>query len=121
MDCKNDFDRAITERTVARGRTAEGVSVSSALWQSFSDPAYDLRAQAVAHRAPTLMAWGMRDPVLGPRAGKAARRLLPHAEFVGLDTGHVPFASDPAGFLDAVGPFLERHREPVVHPGERHA
>lgn len=121
MKARTDFDRRITERVVARSRTPEGTAVSSALWTSFADPAYDLRGEAARHRAPTLMVWGMRDPVLGPRAGKAAKRLLPHAEFVGLDTGHVPFASDPAGFLDAVGPFLARHRAPAGGPGDRHA
>ena len=74
MRASTDLDRRIVERTVARAHTPEGVAVSSALWHSFSDPAYDLRAQAAQHRAPTLMVWGMRDPVLGParRAGGEA-------------------------------------------------
>jgi pimeloyl-ACP methyl ester carboxylesterase len=121
MRASTDLDRRIVERTVARAHTPEGVAVSAALWHSFSDPAYDLRAQAAQHRAPTLMIWGMRDPVLGPRAGREAKRLLPHAEFVGLDTGHVPFSSDPAGFLAAAVPFLARHRHAPGTAGERNA
>lgn len=110
MRPRSDLDRRIVERAVARARTPEGTAVAADLWRSFNDPAYDLRAQAGAHRAPTLMVWGMRDAVLGARAGREAKRRLPDAEFVGLATGHVPFSSDPEGFLAAVGPFLARHR-----------
>lgn len=115
------LDRRIAERAVARARTPEGVRVAADLWRSFNDPAYDLRAQAAAHRAPTLMVWGMRDAVLGARAGRAAERLLPDAEFVGLGTGHVPFSSDPQGFLAAAGPFLARHRHASGMIDDHHA
>lgn len=104
----NDLDRAITARTVARAKTADGVTLAASLWRSFADPAYDLRSQAFEHTAPTMFVWGARDIVLPTRAGRSAHRALPNSRFETLETGHVAFASDPHGFLTLVKPFLAR-------------
>jgi pimeloyl-ACP methyl ester carboxylesterase len=103
----NDLDAAITERVVARAKTADGVAVAASLWRSFTDPDYDLRSRASEHTAPTLLVWGVRDIVLPLRAGRSAHRALSGARLETLDTGHVAFASDPHGFLALVRPFLE--------------
>ena len=102
----NELDRAITARTVARARTADGVALAASLWRSFADPAYDLRSEASQHTARTLFVWGERDVVLPPRAGRSAHRALPSSQFATLETGHVAFASDPHGFLTLIRPFL---------------
>jgi pimeloyl-ACP methyl ester carboxylesterase len=112
----NELDAAITARTVARAKTPDGIAVAASLWRSFADPAYDLRARASDHTAPTMFVWGARDVVLPTRAGRAAHRLLPSTQFETLETGHVPFASDPAGFLALVAPFLSASLAAPTHP-----
>jgi pimeloyl-ACP methyl ester carboxylesterase len=102
----NELDSAITARTVARAKTAEGVATAASLWRSFAEPDYDLRSRASEHTAPTLFVWGTRDIVLPTRAGRSAQRALPTARFETLETGHVAFASDPDGFLALATPFL---------------
>ena len=104
----NDLDRAITARTVARAKSADGVALAASLWRSFADPAYDLRPRASEHTTPTMFVWGQRDVVLPTRAGRFANRALPNSRFETLETGHVPFASEPDGFLTLVTPFLAR-------------
>lgn len=106
MKAGNDLDSAITARTVARAKTADGVAIAASLWRSFAQPNYDLRSRASEHTAPTLFVWGTRDVVLPVRAGRSAHRTLPTARFETLETGHVAFASDPDGFLALVTPFL---------------
>jgi pimeloyl-ACP methyl ester carboxylesterase len=97
---------AMLARSRAHRRDPAGIALDAAIWRSFTSPEHDLRSRATAIRVPTLLVWGRHDPVLPLRDAEAARRALPHASFVTLDTGHVPFAEDPDGFLAAVLPFL---------------
>ena len=97
---------AMLARARAHRSDAAGIAIDAAIWRSFTDPAHDLRTRASAIRVPTLLVWGRHDPVLPLRDAEAARRALPHARYVEMDTGHVPFAEDPDGFLAAVLPFL---------------
>jgi hypothetical protein len=41
-------------------------------------------------------------------AARATLAALPGARLETFTTGHVVFSSDPAGFLHAINPFLER-------------
>ena len=97
---------AMLARSRAHGRNPIGIAIDAAIWRSFTAPEHDLRSRASAIRVPTMLVWGKHDPVLPVRDAEAARRALPQAPFVVLDTGHVPFAEDPDGFLAAVLPFL---------------
>jgi pimeloyl-ACP methyl ester carboxylesterase len=97
---------AMLARSRAHGRNPVGIAIDAAIWRSFIAPEHDLRTQAADIRVPTLIVWGRHDPVLPLRDGEAAHRALPRAGFVVLDTGHVPFAEEPDGFLAAVLPFL---------------
>jgi len=97
---------AMLVRARAHRSDADGIAIDAALWRSFTDPAHDLRARASAIRVPTLLVWGRHDPVLPRRDALAARGAMPHARYVEMDTGHVPFAEDPDGFLATVLPFL---------------
>ena len=97
---------AMLARSRAHASDPAGIAIDAAIWRSFTAPEHDLRARASGIRVPTLLVWGRHDPVLPLRDAEAARRALPHAGFVVLDTGHVPFAEDPDGFLAAVLPFL---------------
>ena len=77
------------------------------MWRSFSAPSMDLSAEAAGCVCPTLLIWGRHDPVLSAKvAGRRAREALPHARYVELDTGHVPFVEDPPAFLEVLLPFL---------------
>jgi pimeloyl-ACP methyl ester carboxylesterase len=108
MKAQGPDDRAVRDRALARARTAEGAATVAGLWRSFATPGHDLRGRAAELTAPTLLVWGSRDLALPMRAGRATHRALPAADLVALPTGHVVFASDPAGFLAHVLPFVER-------------
>jgi pimeloyl-ACP methyl ester carboxylesterase len=97
---------AMLARSRAHKRNPVGLAIDAAIWRSFIAPEHDLRARAADIRVPTLLVWGRYDPVLPLRDAEAARRALPRAGFLVLDTGHVPFAEDPDGFLATVLPFL---------------
>ena len=97
---------AMLARSRAHKRNPVGLAIDAAIWRSFIAPEHDLRARAADIRVPTLLVWGRHDPVLPLRDAEAARRALPRAGFLVLDTGHVPFAEDPDGFLATVLPFL---------------
>ncbi len=104
---RNDHVRAILERTDAGRRNPARVAVDAAIWRSFLDADYDLRDVARGVQIPTLLVWGRHDPVLPfERDAETARAAISGARLVPLDTGHMPFAEDPASFLDEVLPFV---------------
>jgi pimeloyl-ACP methyl ester carboxylesterase len=104
---RTDTVRARLARIEAARRDPGWAAVTASVWRSFLDPAADLRPLAPAVRAPTLVVWGRHDPVLPVAQGRLAARLIPGATLVELDTGHLPFAEDPEGFLAAALPFLD--------------
>jgi haloalkane dehalogenase len=56
---------------------------------------------------PSLLVWGMRDPVFQPVFLEQWRELLPHAETVELDrASHFLVEDDPDGVTAAIGDFL---------------
>lgn len=71
-------------------------------------------ARLKAVRAPVLILWGMRDPVLPPPAGKALYRYLANAvsrSFVAMETvGHYPPLESPVATADLVDAYLNRNR-----------
>lgn len=107
MKAKSDDDRQIIARAVAATRTPEGVRTMTGLWRSFPTPGHDLRSRAAELRAPTLIVWGRKDIAVPLRAGHATQDAIRGSRLEILDTGHVVFSSDPAGFLAVAEPFLE--------------
>jgi pimeloyl-ACP methyl ester carboxylesterase len=106
MKAKTDSDRQIIERATAVAKTAEGIRTATGLWRSFPTPSHDLRSRAAELSVPTLIVWGKKD--VAPRsAGRATHAAIRGSRLEVLDTGHVVFSSDPAGFLAAAEPFLE--------------
>jgi pimeloyl-ACP methyl ester carboxylesterase len=101
--------REMLARDAARRGSKTAAAVEAAIWRSFASPDHDLRTRAAAITAPTLLAWGVRDPLLGAD-GRRARRAMPTAQWQPFRTGHSPFAEAPEQFLAAVLPFLRRHR-----------
>jgi pimeloyl-ACP methyl ester carboxylesterase len=108
MSPKTGGDREVVRRVATRVRTPGGMRTGAALWRSFARPEHDLRPRAPQLRAPTLIVWGSKDIGLPPRAGRATHAAIAGSRLEVLDTGHMPFSSDPRAFLSLVLPFIER-------------
>lgn len=68
----------------------------------------DLQSTLPRLKAPTLLIWGSKDPIMEEDVRQSLRDALPHAQvkiFDGL--GHNPFWEDPKGVADAVNAFLK--------------
>ena len=68
----------------------------------------DLHSTLPRLKAPTLLIWGSKDPIMEEDVRQSLRDALPHARvkiFDGL--GHNPFWEDPRGVADAVNAFLD--------------
>ena len=107
MRAGTDADRRARDTGVATTRRDPGLKAVSELWRSFASREHDLRAGAPSIAAPTLLIWGKRDPVIPLRIGRRAAAMIPGAELVTLDTGHVPHTSDPEAFAAHLVPFAE--------------
>lgn len=116
MRSTSDHDALVTERVKAHLATPTGARTAAGMWRSFAAPSYDLRDEAPALTAPTLLLWGAKDPTLGRPAAKATAKALPEAELVLMETGHLPFSSDLAMFLTHAEPFIAAHARPQVAP-----
>jgi pimeloyl-ACP methyl ester carboxylesterase len=112
---------ATLERIEASRRRPGFIEMDAAMWRSFGRKESDVTDIAPTVSCPTLIVWGKRDPVVRSRVeGRRARACIPHAKYVELDTGHVPFVEDTSAFLGAVVPFLEpllARAEPDGRPG----
>jgi pimeloyl-ACP methyl ester carboxylesterase len=108
---------AVRVRQVAvdAARRPGTTEVLTGLWRGFGRPEHDLRADAAAIAVPTLLVWGVHDPVAPPRLGRRAEAAIPGARLIVLDAGHVPFVDRPEAFLAAVLPFLEPSRYRAPH------
>lgn len=98
---------AVLARMVEQRKRPGFVKMDAAMWRSFGRPENDMRSEAPNVRAPTLVVWGTRDPVIRAKVeGKRCHELVPNSEYVELDTGHIPFVERPQEFLNVVMPFL---------------
>jgi pimeloyl-ACP methyl ester carboxylesterase len=71
----------------------------------------DLQATLPRLKAPTLLIWGSKDPIMEEDVRESLRKALPTAQvkiFDGL--GHNPFWEDPRGVASAVNAFLNTPR-----------
>lgn len=87
-------------------KSTETVQMFAAIWKSFPEDEHNLLEAARRVTAPTLLAWGKRDPVIPLSVGRVAQKTIPHAKLHVFDTGHEPFAEAPEEFLQVVLPFL---------------
>lgn len=108
MRPRSEADLRARDTGIATTREDPGLANVAGLWGSFVSPEHDLRAGAGSISAPTLVAWGRRDPVIPLRQGRAAAAAIPGAELAVFDAGHAPQVSDPAGFAERLVPFLDR-------------
>lgn len=108
MRVQTEADARARAASIATTREDPGLRAVAELWKSFAAPEHDLRADAASITAPTLLLWGRRDPVIRPRIGRRAERIIPGARLVVLDTGHVPHTSAPERFAQELTAFVER-------------
>ncbi|HEY6779485.1 MAG TPA: alpha/beta hydrolase [Thermoleophilaceae bacterium] len=107
MRARTAADRRARDVGVATTRADPGLRAVAELWSSFASPEHDLRGGAASIGAPTLVLWGKRDPVIPLRLGKRAAGMIPGAELVVFDSGHVPHTTDPEGVAARLIPFAE--------------
>ncbi len=108
MRARTEADRRARDVGVATTRKDPGLGAVCELWQSFASPEHDLRRQASSIRAPTLVVWGERDPVIPLRVGRRIVSLIPGAELSVFDSGHVPHTTDPERFAAELSAFADR-------------
>ncbi|HEY2161908.1 MAG TPA: alpha/beta hydrolase [Solirubrobacteraceae bacterium] len=107
MRSRTDADRRARASAIAITRTDAGVQALSEIWHSFGSPEHDLRTDAGRIAVPTLLIWGRRDPVVRPRAGKTAQKLIPGSKLVVIDSGHQPQTTDPAAVAAELIPLAD--------------
>jgi pimeloyl-ACP methyl ester carboxylesterase len=74
----------------------------------------DVSEEARSIRAPTLLVWGARDPLVPPSLAAAWREAVPQARLVTIaDAGHVPMVEQPRAFVSAVAGFLDEPGDDV--------
>lgn len=67
----------------------------------------DLQRTLPMLRAPTLLIWGSKDPIMAEDVRQTLREALPHAQVKILEgLGHNPFWEDPAACAQAINAFL---------------
>jgi pimeloyl-ACP methyl ester carboxylesterase len=104
---RNPHVAGILARIAAACHRDDYLAVETAIWRNFPRSGNDVTAEAARVTCPTLLVWGRHDPVSRARVeGRIAQRSMPHARYVEIDSGHVPFAEDPDAFLGAALPFL---------------
>jgi pimeloyl-ACP methyl ester carboxylesterase len=107
MRARTATDVRARDTGVATTREDPGLRAVSELWRSFGSPEHDLRRDAHSIRAPTLLVWGRRDPVIPLRIARRAAAAIEGARLIVLDTGHVPHTTDPRGFAAELLPFAD--------------
>ncbi len=77
----------------------------------------DLQNTLPQLKAPTLLIWGSKDPIMGPADRASLRAALPHAEvkiFDGL--GHNPFWERPRTVARKITRFLDEQPSKIRTP-----
>lgn len=108
MKLRNTHVDDILTRLGASHRRPDVIAAHAALWRNFSSPASNVIEDARQVQCPTMLVWGRHDPVsrIGVE-GARARQAIPHARFVDMATGHVPFAEAPDAFLEHFFSFVD--------------
>jgi len=103
---RNPHTARVFERVDAAVARPDFTELTAAVWRSFPDPGNDLRRAAGAIRCPTLVCWGMLDPVIPVIGARLAQKAIPGARVALFPTGHTPFVEDTPRFLRALDRFL---------------
>ena len=105
MRVRTDADRRARDTGIATTRRDPGLRAVAELWRSFASPEHDLRRDAHAITAPTLLLWGRHDPVIPARVGRYLERTIADARLTVIDSGHVPHTTDPERVAAELVPF----------------
>jgi len=74
----------------------------------------DIRERARSIRAPTLLVWGARDPLVPPALAEEWQRAIPHARLVTLaGVGHVPMVERPDELAAVLRDFFDESCDDV--------
>jgi pimeloyl-ACP methyl ester carboxylesterase len=114
MRARTDADRRAREAAIATTRADPGLHSIGELWGSFASPEHDLRADAKSITAPTLVAWGRKDPVIPLRVGRRVAEQIPGARLEVFDSGHVPFTTEPQRFAELLLAFAAQVGAPAA-------
>ncbi|MGX7925071.1 alpha/beta fold hydrolase [Tsuneonella sp. HG094] len=93
--------RTVPAEAQRRRIVAAGYETSTVMrqaWESFRDPAADLRARARALATPALFVWARHDRVVAWRWSRAAVTAIPRAQITPLEGGHTAFLESPDAF-----------------------
>jgi pimeloyl-ACP methyl ester carboxylesterase len=102
----------VDEEFIRRERE-DAATIPLRVWLAVLDQALtltDLQSTLSRLKAPTLLIWGSKDPIMGPEDRATLRAALPHAEvkiFRGL--GHNPFWEQPRKVADVIERFFAKH------------
>ncbi|HTU78309.1 MAG TPA: alpha/beta hydrolase [Solirubrobacteraceae bacterium] len=107
MRARTDADHRARASAIALTRRPVGAQALSAMWHSFTLPSHDLRAQAGQITAPTVLVWGRHDPIVAPKCGEAAHKLIAGSRLVLVDSGHAPQTTDPAAVAAELVPLAD--------------
>ena len=101
-------------REFIRREREDAARIPLRVWLAVLDQALtnpDLRTMLPRLKAPTLLIWGSKDPIMGPEDRASLMAGLPHAQvkiFQGL--GHNPFWEQPRKVAAVITRFLEERR-----------
>jgi pimeloyl-ACP methyl ester carboxylesterase len=110
IDKTNSHTKAILKRAATLHASADVVTVTRSVWKSFLDPDHNLSDSAAAITQPSLLVFGNHDPVIqANKDGQVAKQAMAHADWVVMDSGHMPFAEQPDAFLEVLLGFLGRN------------
>jgi pimeloyl-ACP methyl ester carboxylesterase len=107
MRARTDADRRARAAAIATTRRDPGLRAVAELWRSFTSPEHDLRDEAHLVRAPALLVWGRRDPVIPVKVGHYLEGALPDARLVVIDSGHAPHTTDPSAVASELVAFAD--------------
>lgn len=69
--------------------------------------AVDLRPELHKVTCPTLVIWGEKDPLMGPKGAAIWIKYIPHGKMVVIkDSGHIPMSESPEIFNSTVEEFI---------------
>jgi pimeloyl-ACP methyl ester carboxylesterase len=103
-----------------RRQRRDAAAIPLYVWLAVLDQglvADDLQQTLPRLKAPTLLIWGGKDPIMPEEVRQTLREALPHAQvkvFAGL--GHNPFWEDPQAVAQVINAFLAAAPESVPPP-----
>jgi pimeloyl-ACP methyl ester carboxylesterase len=98
------------EAEFLRRQRRDAAAIPVRVWLAILDQGLNLRdlpADLPKIQAPTLLIWGAKDNVFGPRDRCSLRTALPRAEVkIFENLGHYPYWEDPGAVASVINPFL---------------